>query len=283
MLHRANLTEFLARPGPLIRLCIANVRGSSPREVGAEMFVRERGLHGTIGGGRLEHMAIETARRMLSGDEIATQLDVALGPEIGQCCGGRITVDLKRMTAGDIEQALDRAAADEAAWPEVYILGAGHVGRALADLFQHMPVRTILIDPRLEELSLNRAMVEARNSVLPELDISIAGPGSAFIVVTHDHGLDFLLAQAALARTDACYVGMIGSATKRAKFESWSRHQCDAQLAEHLVCPIGAGGTRDKRPAVIAAFVVAEVMARLTSAVADNSTNRTAWPLFAAE
>ena len=84
-------------------------------------------------------------------------------------------------------------------------------------------------------------------------------------MLTHDHALDFLLTSAALERGDAAYVGMIGSATKRAKFKNWTHKNCDGQTIEHLNCPIGASGSRDKRPSVIAAFVAAEVMADLTS------------------
>ena len=121
---------------------------------------------------------------------------------------------------------------------------------------------------RAEELARNDAAVETRCTPLPEVDIATAPKGSAFVVLTHDHGLDFLLTAAALERGDAAYVGMIGSATKRAKFRNWLHLYCDGQPLQHLNCPIGASGSRDKRPSVIAAFVVAEVMAELTSETA---------------
>ncbi|MFV0293174.1 MAG: xanthine dehydrogenase accessory protein XdhC [Paracoccus sp. (in: a-proteobacteria)] len=267
MLHSATLTDFLNRPGTVVQLCISKVRGSSPREVGATMFVRERAVHGTIGGGQMEHRAIETARAMLLGNDVAQQIGIALGPEIGQCCGGHVTIDVKRMSTKDKSDALAVARNAENALPAVYILGAGHVGRALADLFQYLPVRAILIDQRLNELTMSSASVEKRISAIPEFDIINAPPGSAYVVLTHDHALDFLLTSAALDRGDACYVGMIGSATKRARFQSWAREHCNGLSAEQLICPMGAGGSRDKRPAVIAAFVVAEVMTALTSQV----------------
>jgi len=109
-----------------------------------------------------------------------------------------------------------------------------------------------------------------------------APPGSAFVVLTHDHGLDFLLASAALGRGDAAYVGLIGSATKRAKFRKWCRTQCDGLSIADLTCPIGAQGSRDKRPAVIAAFAVAEVMSALTQATAIRPAGATL-PHIAAE
>ena len=258
------LHAFLTAPGPVVRLRLDRVRGSSPREEGCEMYVREAGQYGTIGGGQLEHRAILAAREMLARGDLAARLDLPLGPEIGQCCGGRVEVLLTRMSASDKSTALDRAEGEAEALPMVQIHGAGHVGRALADLFQHMPVRCVLIDSRAEELALNTAQVETRLTPLPEAEIAAAPEGTAFIVLTHDHALDFLCAGAALHRTDAAYVGLIGSATKREKFRRFARDHYDGLPTHALTCPIGAQGSADKRPALIAAFVVAEVMAALT-------------------
>lgn len=260
-----SLTELLTRHGPVIRVTLTRVRGSSPREAGTEMFVAKDGLWGTIGGGQLEYMAIDEARAMLRDGKTRSGMNVPLGPEIGQCCGGRVEIALVRMSMTDIHTALQTENRTNSARPHVYVMGAGHVGRALAAQFQHLPVRCILIDSRAEELALCHADVEIRQCVLPEADIDNAPVGSAFIVLTHDHALDFLLTSAALARSDAAYVGMIGSATKRTKFRNWARDHCDGQPIENLNCPIGASGSRDKRPDVIAAFVVAEVMTELTS------------------
>lgn len=263
----ARLRDFLATD-PVARVRLSAVKGSSPRAAGTEMFVTADALFGTIGGGRLEHIAIEAARTLLAAGDLSRVMDVPLGPEIGQCCGGRVELTLDRMRESDRAAALARAEAEDAAEPCVHILGAGHVGRELANLFQHLPVRTVLIDQRAEELAQSPAQVEKRQSAIPEIDIMTAPPGSAFIVLTHDHGLDFLLASAALERGDAAYVGLIGSATKRAKFRNWCLTQCDGLSIDKLICPIGAGGSRDKRPAVIAAFVVADVIAALTSETA---------------
>ncbi|ASM74581.1 MULTISPECIES: xanthine dehydrogenase accessory protein XdhC [Roseobacteraceae] len=259
------LATFLSTHASVIRVALTRVRGSSPRNAGTEMFVAQGGLFGTIGGGQLEHLAIERARAMLVQGDLNTTMDVPLGPEIGQCCGGRVELALARLRQADRHTALVRAQAAQDAQPSVYVMGAGHVGRALADLFQHLPVNCVLVDTRPEELALCRAGVDTKMSVIPEAEIATAPAGSAFVVLTHDHGLDFLLASAALERGDAVYVGMIGSATKRVKFRNWLRDHCDGQSIEDLNCPIGASGSRDKRPSVIAAFVVAEVMAELTS------------------
>lgn len=274
------LAEFMT--GAVASLRLTRVRGSSPRAAGTGMFVRADAVWGTIGGGQLEHIAIEAARDLLKHGLSSRHLDVPLGPGIGQCCGGRVEITLSRLSQADMDDAIVEAKQEDATRPVVYILGSGHVGRALADLFQHMPVRTVLVDQRAQELCQSEARVEKRQSALPEIDIQTAPARSAFIVLTHDHGLDFLLTSAALERGDAAYVGMIGSATKRAKFTRWSaKHNGDLPVAP-LICPIGAGGSRDKRPAVIAAGVVAEVMAALTSeSNADHPQKGTVWQVAA--
>jgi xanthine dehydrogenase accessory factor len=274
MTRRLSLQDFLASRKHVVQVVLTRVRGSSPRETGTSMFVAAEGLWGTIGGGQLEYIAIDHARRMLKQGVISDTLDVPLGPEIGQCCGGRVEMSLAQMRQADRDDAIARQQAEEQALPHVYVMGAGHVGRALADLFQHMPVRCILVDQRAEELALCNADVEIRQSAIPEIDIATAPAGSAFVVLTHDHALDFLLASAALQRGDAGYVGLIGSATKREKFRRWCRDHCDGLGTDRLICPIGASGSRDKRPSVIAAFVAAEVIADLTSETAASAPSR---------
>ena len=264
-LSYASLSDFLVANTSVVRVALTRVRGSSPRNEGTEMFVAPNALWGTIGGGQLEYLAIQAARDMFDDGALNRDLDVPLGPEIGQCCGGRVELKLSRMRASDRRAAEDLARLRDSALPHVYVLGAGHVGRALANLFEHLPVHCVLVDTRPEEMARNTAKVETRVSALPEIEIWNAPADSAFIVLTHDHALDFLLTSAALERGDAAYVGMIGSATKRAKFKNWTHKNCDGQTIEHLNCPIGASGSRDKRPSVIAAFVAAEVMADLTS------------------
>ena len=257
------LARFLAAEEAVASVRVVRVRGSAPREAGAEMFVAPGRAHGTIGGGRLERMAIEAARGLLRGGEASAAMDVPLGPEIGQCCGGRVELALARMTPEARAAAVAAEAEALRARPRVLVLGAGHVGRALAACLSLLPVRAVLIDSRAEELARAPAGVEVRLTPLPEAEVAAAPRGSAFVVLTHDHALDFLLAAEALERGDARYVGLIGSATKRARFERHCAERSPPVPTHALTCPIGAGGGADKRPEVIAAFVAAEIMARL--------------------
>lgn len=241
----------------MIRVTVTSAKGSTPREAGAAMFVLGREIKGTIGGGQLEYMAIDRARQMLAKGEIHAEMNIPLGPEIGQCCGGRVTLALESVS--DLPAEPDK--------PQVLIFGAGHVGRALARALRLLPVAPLLIDQRIEELSQASDLV-TRLTPLPEAEIRRAPQGSAYVIVTHDHALDFLLAVEALKRPDAPYIGMIGSATKRAQFLRYARSQGIDPAA--LTCPIGAGPCHDKRPEIIAALTAAEVITRLTTPVSSS-------------
>lgn len=257
------LDSFLRQNSGIVRVRVAKVLGSTPRDTDAEIFVSSDRLHGTIGGGQLELRAIDHARHMLGTCTPADRMAVALGPEIGQCCGGHVELMFETLTDAMRDGVLAQHLAEKAAQPDVHIFGAGHVGRALAGFFAQLPVRAALIDSRPEELAQSNAEVEHRLSAIPEADIRNAPAGSAFIILTHDHALDFILTSEALARGDAAYVGLIGSKTKRTRFERFHRAQPTRFGTNALVCPIGAAGSGDKRPEVIAAFVTAEVMAAL--------------------
>lgn len=275
-MHRTDqsLNAFFTQNEWVMQVTLMDVLGSSPRNAGTVMYVAANALWGTIGGGQLEFMVIKRAREMLGNTMISDSIDIPLGPEIGQCCGGRVKVSLNLMTPRNKKNALEYAERANTELPHVYIMGAGHVGRALANQLQYMPVHCVLIDTRADEVARCNAQVETRISAIPEFDIQTAPKGSAFVVLTHDHALDFLLTSAALERGDASYVGMIGSATKRAKFASWCKTQCDGQTIQDLNCPIGASGSHDKRPSVIAAFVAAEIIAELTSQPAATALNK---------
>lgn len=240
----------------MIRVEVTSTLGSTPRETGAMMYVTPEGVQGTIGGGQLEYMAIDRARQMLKSGEAAALMAVPLGPEIGQCCGGRVELTLTRVSAAPCP----------APGPQVLIFGAGHVGRALAQSLALLPLTPVLIDQRADELSQGSGA--RRLTPLPEAEIRAAPPGTSYVIVTHDHALDFLLTAEALKRRDAPYIGMIGSKTKRAQFRRFAQSQ--SVDCTRLTCPIGAGFSTDKRPQIIAAFTAAELIARLTQTATSS-------------
>ncbi len=260
-----DVARFRARGGAAALVRVETARGSTPRDTGAWMIVAADAALGAVGGGQLEYMVIDAARAMLVRGGDAETLDIPLGPEIGQCCGGRTRLAVTRLDA-EGWAALDRQVAAEAgALPTVLIFGAGHVGRALAAALALLPVRPVLVDQRAAELALAPEPVEKIETPLPEAVVRDAPVGASYVILTHDHALDFLIAREALARGDAAYVGMIGSRTKRVSFERWLARTEDAPDPAPLVSPIGAAGRPDKRPEVIAAFAAAEILQKITN------------------
>jgi len=258
------LAAFLAANPTAIACTLTSVRGSSPREQGTFMLVGREAIFRTIGGGALEYMVIDHARRLIANGQAEDAMDVPLGPEIGQCCGGRVGVSLLYADPALRTELLARIAAEDAARPHVYVFGAGHVGKALAHALAPLPMQVHVIDTRADELVGLPVTVDARAVPMPEAVVRNAPQGSAYVILTHDHALDFLIAMEALARLDSPYIGMVGSRTKRAKFSSWYLGEGgDVALLDRLVLPIGNHGLGDKRPEVIAALAAAEIMVNI--------------------
>lgn len=255
------VSAFLDQETPSVLVEIVSTKGSTPREAGAFMLVSEKAITGTIGGGNLEHEAIGHARAMLAGTAAAEEVETVLGPETGQCCGGRVITRFRMADAGTLEDLKQRLASEKDLWPDVYLYGAGHVGQALALALKPLPFRVTVIETRAEELESLDASIHRLLTPMPEATIGQIRPGGAAVILTHDHALDFLIAEQALKREDLGYVGMIGSKTKRGVFAALLRdHGDDGSLLDRLVLPIGGAEVADKRPAVIAALAAAELV-----------------------
>jgi xanthine dehydrogenase accessory protein XdhC len=267
----ATLAQALAAGEPAVLVTVAEALGSTPREAGARMLVSARRTDGTIGGGRLEHEAVAAARRLIGSGAANYDMELPLGPAIGQCCGGHVGLRLERADADTLAELESSERAERDNLPAVCLFGAGHVGKAIAQALAPLPLRLTWIDSRAEEFPQNIPdSVTQAVAADPLHYVARAEPGTCFLILTHDHALDFALAAAALKCGDARYVGLIGSRTKRRKFErlyatSGGR---PGDLAK-LTCPIGAGLIRDKRPAVIAAMVAAELLIAI-----DRAANR---------
>ena len=258
----AILTEALKRNNSVAIVTIRQTQGSTPRETGATMLVLACSTHGTIGGGQLELHATQMARNMLSNGDNHLTLPLTLGPNMGQCCGGSVVLDMRLGLPADVAALEAQAKEQSANRPVVMIFGAGHTGKALAVQLAALPLRTILVDDRPEELANASAEVEKLMLEDPALAILTAPQASAYVIMTHSHALDYRLTEAALRRGDAAYVGLIGSDTKRARFLASVRRSGHVNLAP-FICPIGGGGVADKRPEIIAALTAAELLLTL--------------------
>jgi xanthine dehydrogenase accessory factor len=263
-----SLRKFLDA-SPLAALVeVSEARGSTPREKGAWMLVTPTAIFGTIGGGQLEFMAIDQVREMMVRKEQGSAaLDIRLGPEIGQCCGGRVELSIKVMDEPTKSSLIAAAEAEDAKLPHIHVFGGGHVGHALASAFALLPVHVVVVETRADALDGIPECIETRLTSVPEEMVRDAPAGSAFVVLTHDHALDFLIVAEALKRKDAAYVGMIGSKTKKATFKSWYLKTAGGTETDfsRLVSPIGGDAVNDKRPAVIAALAAAEIMTALVA------------------
>jgi xanthine dehydrogenase accessory factor len=222
-------------------------RGSAPREAGAKMVVSATRSWDTIGGGNLEYQSILDARAILAGDStLPVQRDFPLGPALGQCCGGATTILFEPIRPPD--------------WV-VALFGAGHVARAVVKLLGDLPCRLLWFDARPDIFpEAVAANTRLRHSAAPS-DVDGLPPGASVLIMTHDHGTDFLLTEAALRRPDLAFVGTIGSDTKRARFRSRLRRAGLAEAAlDRLHCPIGLPGVGTKLPAEIAIAVAAQLL-----------------------
>ena len=252
--------------GPAVRIVVERVQGSGPREPGAWMAVCASATVGTIGGGRLEFDAIADARALLAGEAVPLQRRFALGPSLGQCCGGVVWLRYERLANNDIERLRLQLLDAQRAHMPVALFGGGHVGAAIVQVLGTLPVRTHWIDSRDEvfpaELPGN-ALAEHSDPVhgaVPTLE-----PGSRVLIMSFSHAEDLDLVAACLKRRreqgDLPFVGLIGSRTKWATFRRRleARGFTAAELAG-VTCPIGVPGVVGKEPEVIAVAVAAQLM-----------------------
>ena len=225
--------------------------------------------------------AIAHARALLARRRAAKRVSSCrLGPAVGQCCGGHVDAvgcgAPPRRERAELEVA---EAAAAAALPTVLLFGAGHVGRALAAALAPLPLRLRWIDGRADEFpAAPPAGVEVVVTDRPLAEIEQAPAGSAAFVLTHSHSLDFTLCSAVLERGDFAYLGLIGSRTKRAKFERGLPRARHLRRARSPPWPARSAATalRDKRPPVIAALAAAEVLAGAGTGHAIAPTRRRA-------
>lgn len=243
------LAELQQRGEPSVLVTIIEERGSTPRNAGSKMVVTAERIYETIGGGHLEFKAMAIAREMLASGSRDTRLErFSLGASLGQCCGGATVLLFEPM---DQPQA------------QIALFGAGHVGRALAPLLASLPCKVRWIDSRESEFPEQvPAGVEkvANDEVVDEVDALPSG--SYFIVMTHNHQLDLELTAAILKRNDFAYFGLIGSRTKRVKFEHRLRERGFAsETVQRMRCPMGLAEVKGKLPVEIAISIAGEIIA----------------------
>jgi len=253
-----------AEPAVLVR--VEAVQGSGPREVGAWMAVGRSALVATIGGGHLEFEAIAQARAILLAGRVAEPLRrFALGPSLGQCCGGVVQLRFELLGAADIPGLKARLADAEPRLP-VALFGGGHVGRAIVRLLGELPAEVCWIDSRDEIFPAALPdNVSAEHSDPVQAAVQDLAAGSRVLIMSFSHAEDLDVVAACLQRrrerADLPFIGLIGSKSKWATFRHrlQARGFGEAELAG-ITCPIGVPGIAGKQPAVIAVAVVAQLL-----------------------
>ncbi len=204
------------------------------------------GQDDTVGGGALEHECSRIARDMLgSGRTRPLTRTFPLGPALGQCCGGSVTVLFEPILP--------------TVW-SVVVFGAGHVGQAVVKLLATLPCRVVWADSRAElfEASVPNG-VRCVTTTIPD---AVVPTGSMVLVMSHDHRLDYQIVRSCVVRDDLAFIGLIGSETKRARFLSRLARDGISQAGlARLTCPIGLFKVGSKLPAEIALSVVAQLLA----------------------
>lgn len=291
------LARFLQEGERAALITLAEVQGSSPREAGTRMLVRADGaFSGTIGGGALEWQALAEAQRLIAAfpKGVGRTQSFALGPDLGQCCGGQVLLRFEVVTKADLDWitplvdmgdarfitsampdargVLQRAIAGaeaggiieafgEAHTP-LLLFGAGHVGRALVLALAPLPFLVRWVDNRRDAFPshapANAKMIFQSD---PVLEIEAAPPHSIALIMTQSHALDLALVAAGLKNPAIQRLGVIGSATKRARFLSQIKKAGFGDEAlSRLICPIGLPELKGKHPAIIAAGVAVQAL-----------------------
>ena len=280
------------------------VRGSSPREVGANMVISETQIWNTIGGGSLEFEVMKQARSLIKeNSHIAKSsyrrvLNLALGPDMGQCCGGQVKVLLEILNRSDIDGLLSYAEGvftlahplktgssieifdgKDSSWSNpklendtfilptakrltpLFVYGAGHVGRALMKFVSNLDFDLHWVD--IDEDRFPKEFTVVYSKVVakdPQMIASHAPSDAYHIILTHSHPLDEAICFALLSRNKFEFCGLIGSQTKNARFRSRLTKMgvTDAQL-KRLTCPIGIDDINSKEPVKVAISIVAQL------------------------
>ena len=233
-----------------IRVTIAEAKGSAPRGAGTAMLVHDDRITGTIGGGALEWEAMRIARDMLQTGTPKARHPFPLGPSLGQCCGGAVTLDFTATTT-----------LPKPAQRPLWIWGAGHVGRALIHCLAPMPHFTLTwVDTASDRFPDD--MPDAVNQAVatdPTLLMPHAPKDTHHLILTYSHDIDLALCHAALCHGFAS-CGVIGSATKWARFRKRLRHLGHAETEiSNITCPIG-DPSLGKHPSAIAIGVTARLL-----------------------
>lgn len=241
-----------------IRITITKTAGSAPRNAGTQMLVWTDRTDGTIGGGALEWEAMAEARSMLRDGRKSYEARIPLGPTLGQCCGGSVSLSWELAEAMTAPEARP-----------LWIYGAGHVGRAIVNVVAPLPDYAITwVDTHADRFP--ETHVTTLVAVDPARAVKHAPANADHLILTYSHEIDLALCHAVLSN-DFNSVGLIGSATKWARFKGRlaALGHSSAQISR-IACPIG-DPSLGKHPAAIALGVATAMIKPHASLIKDRT------------
>jgi xanthine dehydrogenase accessory factor len=228
--------------------------GSLPRGTGSKMVVTQAEQFDTLGGGQLEFEVIRQAReglieRKTNGN--ASQIDIerfGLAADLGQCCGGAAQVMFEYINTS---------------LPRVVVFGAGHVCQALSGILKELPCNLVVVDNRKSWLkTLAQQGISTAYYEHPSEAVALISEETHIVIMTHEHALDFEIARLALEKDCFPFIGLIGSASKKQRFEQRLKEQLSTlDLLEKLTCPVGDLAVQGKLPMQVAVSISVQLMA----------------------
>lgn len=227
---------------------VIGAQGSTPRDTGSKMVIDAQHSYDTIGGGQLEYLIIQEARKlMLKNETCQVFRPLPLAAEAAQCCGGFVTVLLECFAASD---------------RQIILFGAGHVSQALIQILSGIPCQITLVDNRPEQIPEELPANCQSVCVEQPADFINTLPDNSWIVVfTHDHQLDYALVKNMLSAHRFSYVGLIGSDTKAKRFKKRLANQehISQDVIDSLYCPIGLPEIQGKLPMEVALSIAGQL------------------------
>ena len=231
-----------------VLVTVLGTRGSTPRDCGTKMVVTRNKSYATIGGGHLEFKAIEQARQLLTEAQSRQKFEhFPLGAKLGQCCGGQATILFESFVKTNID---------------IMLFGAGHVGKALVSILADLPCRVQWVDSRKHEFpdNLSRNITKIVSDS-PSDEVRTMPKNAYYVIMTHNHPLDFAISEVILKRNDAQYIGLIGSKTKWKRFQMRFEHKgYQPELYSSIRCPVGHSNIPGKLPSEVAVAVAGEII-----------------------
>ncbi len=308
----STLTQTVETHGHVARILIADHKGSSPREAGTSMLVWDTGFSGTIGGGALEYHAIKHAQKHLKNKALTSVQRIPLGPNLGQCCGGSVTLVTECFSQANLPveavifarpikpntpeplwvkrnlanvrngteilgtQLQDGWLVEAIAQPHqpIWIYGAGHVGHAIIDTLQGLPFDITWVDTKADRFP---AKIPENVTQLiaqnPALAAIHAPTNAQHFILTYSHALDLELCHAILGHSFKS-LGLIGSKTKHARFTTKLQNlgHSGPQISR-IICPIG-DPSLGKEPKAIALGITSALIRERAEMAAQKEAHK---------